>query len=133
MKKRVHKYIIVNFTIIAIGLIYAKVFQSLGFGMPCVFSEITGFYCPGCGVSRMCIRIVNLDFYRAFRNNPFVFIILPYLAYIYVSESIRYIKGIRKKRSTAYTVVGIVVLVVALVFGVLRNIDAFSYLRPIGL
>lgn len=37
---------------------------------PCVFRLITGFYCPGCGLTRAMHALVHLDLLRAWRMNP---------------------------------------------------------------
>jgi len=39
---------------------------------PCMFRAITGFYCPGCGLTRALHALVHLDIGRAFRMNPAV-------------------------------------------------------------
>ena len=39
------------------------------YSIPCVFNLITGYYCPGCGITRMFISIYKLDFYQATVNN----------------------------------------------------------------
>ena len=31
--------------------------QRLSIGIPCLFYQITGFYCPGCGVTRMLFAL----------------------------------------------------------------------------
>lgn len=40
--------------------------------LPCVFRALTGFYCPGCGMTRALHALVHLDLPRAFRMNPLV-------------------------------------------------------------
>ena len=77
MKKRAKNVLILFGIIIAVGIIYI-VFNSLtGIGIPCVFHLITGLNCPGCGVSRMIISIINLDFEAAFRYNAALFVLSP--------------------------------------------------------
>jgi hypothetical protein len=36
----------------------------------CAFREITGFPCPGCGLTRVADRFAHLNFYGAFKANP---------------------------------------------------------------
>lgn len=38
----------------------------------CVFLALTGFYCPGCGMTRAAHALVHLQFARAFAMNPAV-------------------------------------------------------------
>ncbi len=116
--------------IIFIGIIliisYGYYFLSskFGFSIPCVFHEITGFYCPGCGVTRMIFSIIKLDFYQAFRYNPLLFI-LSILYIIFVVERV-----IRKKDYKVSNKAAIVILVILILYAVARNIPAFSYLAP---
>ena len=37
---------------------------------PCLFREITGIPCIGCGLSRAWLAALRLDFYSAFRHHP---------------------------------------------------------------
>ena len=65
--------------LIVIFLIYAVLIISFDIGIPCVFYEITGLYCPGCGITRLCLSLFEGDIYQAFRYNPIIFINLPIL------------------------------------------------------
>jgi len=40
--------------------------------LPCLFRALTGFYCPGCGMTRALHALVHLDLAQAFRMNPLV-------------------------------------------------------------
>jgi hypothetical protein len=111
------------------GVIYFLLTQ-LGFVIPCIFHRITGFYCPGCGVTRMCINIIKLDFYSAFRSNPAVFVIVPFLAIIFAVRAYSYLKYGTAKHEKWMTVIEITSLTILIIFGVLRNIPAFSFLAP---
>ena len=37
---------------------------------PCLFHELTGFYCVGCGMTRMLHALAHFDLPRAFAMNP---------------------------------------------------------------
>ncbi len=39
---------------------------------PCLFRALTGFYCPGCGMTRALHALLHLDIATAFRMNPLV-------------------------------------------------------------
>lgn len=96
--------------------------QRLSIGIPCLFYQITGFYCPGCGVTRMLFALLKLDFYQAFRYNPFVFLLIIFYL-LYKILNIKY-----PVKINSYVIYGIVLL--AILFGVLRNIEMFYYLKP---
>lgn len=43
---------------------------------PCPFHSITGIQCPGCGMTRALIAIINMDLKRAVAFNPFSLILI---------------------------------------------------------
>lgn len=43
---------------------------------PCAFRELTGFYCVGCGTTRMLHALAHLDIPRAFSMNPLAMLLL---------------------------------------------------------
>lgn len=109
-----------------------------GFPIPlvCAWYEITGLYCPGCGAGRACRAILQFHFVEAFCYNP-VFVLLFPLFGLYFAV-----------RITDWTVTGgnhtdrkisvrllIVILILVLVYGVIRNIPfyPFALLAPGGL
>ena len=100
-------------------------------GFKCIFYEITNLYCPGCGVTRMIFSILKLDFYQAFRFNPFLFILSPFLLLYIVDAFLINLFGkksffINKISDNVY----LFLLILAILFGVLRNIPMFDYLIP---
>ena len=98
------------------------------FDIGCPLNKIFGIDCAGCGVTRMCLAILRFDFYQAFRFNPFVFILILifiiYVLYMFVCMILKknYFKiGFK-------TIMIIIVLFIG--FGILRNINGFEFLRP---
>ena len=108
------------FTIICFSffLLYLK----LGIYIPCLFRKLTGFYCPGCGITRMFLSLLQLDFYQAFRYNPLVFILFA----LFILFKILRINFSKKSKEYA----SYLLLVVVIFYGILRNIELFSYLKP---
>lgn len=45
--------------------------------VPYPFHVAIGLYCPGCGVSRVCLSLLRLDFVFAFQANTTPFLLLP--------------------------------------------------------
>lgn len=130
MRKRLKKYLIMLAVGLTAGVIYFLLTQ-LGFAIPCIFHRITGFYCPGCGVTRMCINIIKLDFYSAFRSNPAIFVIIPFLAVIFAVRTYSVLKYGIAKQKIWMTVIEITSIIILIIFGILRNIPVFSFLAPI--
>ena len=107
-------------------IIYYLAHHAFGIAIPCIFKEITGFYCPGCGITRMLFSILKLDFYQAFRYNPLVFILLiVYIVYLII-KLIKH-KDINIPEYVYYIVIGLL-----LIYWIIRNIPSFG-LAPIDL
>lgn len=124
--KNIDKSLVITILIFLVAnIVYYSIFHSF---IPCLIHKISGLYCPGCGVSRMMLSILKLDFYQAFRYNPFLFIMLI-ITLVY-----QLIKLITRKLLTKeiklnnYIYIGL--LVITIVFGILRNLDQFSFLIP---
>lgn len=98
------------------------------FSFKCIFNELTGLYCPGCGTTRMMISLTKGEIYQAFRWNPHMFIviwILPIM--ISVVFGVIELKGNIAKW---YNRLLIVIAVITILFGILRNLAIFRYLAP---
>ncbi|WP_338543751.1 DUF2752 domain-containing protein [Paenibacillus tundrae] len=105
------------------GYLYLKVWLPLtGIGIPCVFHEVTGLYCPGCGITRSLGAILRLDIHEAFRYNMLIFILAPlYLLYMLAVKK----DWVNLKNGLLYSMLGLTIS-----FGILRNIPIFSWMEP---
>lgn len=92
--------------------------------LPCAFNKLTGFYCPGCGMTRAVNSCFKFQFYQAFRFNALLFIVPVGLVSYYVAY--------HKKKSKTATTILVMMIVVAVGYGILRNIPSFDFLAPIG-
>lgn len=113
--------------LIVIFLIYTVLIISFDIGIPCVFYEITGLYCPGCGITRLCLSLFEGDIYQAFRYNPIIFINLPILFILFV------LNIFLKKNKNIKKITDVIIIFLAtitIIFGVIRNIPIFSFLAP---
>jgi hypothetical protein len=45
----------------------------------CLFRQLTGFDCPGCGSLRSVHHLLHGEFTTAFRFNPFLYVLVPVL------------------------------------------------------
>lgn len=102
-----------------------------GIGIPCPFHAVTGWYCPGCGISRMLTYAATGRWYAALRMNPLLFVLLPFLL-VYGGFWLWSFATGRPNRleQKLPSGVSIALVVVLVVYGVLRNLPAFSYLAP---
>ena len=111
--------------VILVYVFYYIVFQH---GIPCIFHTLTGFYCPGCGITRMFLSLISFDFYQAFRFNPVVFLLVLITPFYFLFTTF-YLKKTGKKWILPNAIY-IILLVILIVFGFLRNLEFFSYLAP---
>lgn len=58
----------------------------------CLFKNIFGTECYGCGMTRAVFSLMHFDFSNAYAYNKLVVVVAPVLAYIYLKEVIKTIK-----------------------------------------
>ena len=95
----------------------------------CQFHRLTGLNCPGCGMTRALAALLHGEFATALRDNAL------FVAGIFLlgAHGVWFaIKKIRGQRSGEFFRVNWLwpLLFIALVFTVLRNLPAFSFLSP---
>lgn len=120
-KKRLKSTLIKYGVIFGIALAYLIFVLCTGLGIPCVFHAITKLECPGCGVTRMLISIVKLDFVSAFWYNPFLFVTGPFLIAYLIACEVKFIKH-GNRNMGKWQIFMYVELALALLYGILRNI-----------
>ncbi len=121
-KDRLRK-LLLGFGVLLLGGIgYAVLCRVTGLGIPCVFHLLTGLKCPGCGISRMCLCLLQGDFVGAWNSNPVILCMLPAGAAMVADYSLRYVKLGTCRPSVWVEVVTWILIVVLLIFAVLRNL-----------
>ena len=98
---------------------------------PCPLHALTGFYCPGCGSTRMLYYLVHGEPGMAFRENALSFLALPVVLYGLVRQWMKPNSGVFTRIRPGW-VLAFGGLVIA--FTVARNISAqpFCSLAPGG-
>ena len=94
----------------------------------CPIHYLFHIYCPGCGLTRMIISIFKLDFYQAFRYNPYIFILLVLFILYGIYALITYIITKKKPHISIKLLTGIAISLI--VYMILRNIPLFDFLAP---
>lgn len=98
----------------------------------CVFHQVTGWHCPGCGSLRALHQLLHGRFLEALRLNPFVVLALPALGWLvgrllWGETLARKLPAVGLRR--AWLLAGVAALAL---YGVLRNLPwtPFTVLAP---
>lgn len=126
-RKKINKSIKVLTLLIILLIIFLYTNNRFSFFIPCPIHKIFHIYCPGCGITRMLLSILKLDFYKAFRFNPLMFILSPFFIWYY---TLYYYNWIQDKSFAINKKIWDALLVISIVFMIMRNIPAFSFLAP---
>lgn len=107
---------------ISVGLLYGIFVSKTGMAIPCVFHLVTGLKCPGCGVTRMCVALMHLDFANAYESNQMIFILSPVLLLIFLTCVAGYIRKGSWETNRIQNAVLYVCIALLIGFGIARNI-----------
>ena len=102
------------------GLVYYIFIRLTGTGLPCLFHLVTGWQCPGCGITRMLYQTLQLHFSEAFGANPFLFVTSPLLLLQGIYVAYKYYKGERLSRRNEIMLY--IYCAAFCCFGILRNL-----------
>jgi hypothetical protein len=100
-----------------------------GFYPVCQFHLLTGLYCPGCGATRAAYQLLHGNIRVALHDNALFVVSLAALA----ARGIWYWDRHRRRQPVRHFIPPAALwtfLPIALVFVVLRNLPAFSFLAP---
>ena len=111
--------------------LYYKWYQGTGFAVPCFFHAITKLYCPGCGMTRWLTHLLQFEIQDAFRCNVAIFLLSPALLYIFTYSLYSYVRYGKVHFSKVQNILLFGCLTILILFGIVRNLPAFSFLQPI--
>lgn len=121
MKRRT-KYIIAVGIVVIVGIIYFALDPMSNRFMPkCIFHELTGWQCPGCGSQRMLHAILHGNVKEAWHHNALLLILLPMLipmAWLEINRK-RYPKVYMRVHSIPVVLTAVTVI---LLWWVFRNV-----------
>jgi hypothetical protein len=100
-----------------------------GFYPVCLFHALTGLYCPGCGGTRAVYQLLHGHVLLALHDNALFGLALVALAVWGARFAVRKLRN-QQTIFQLHPKTLWMFLVVALVFTVLRNLPAFSWLSP---
>ena len=110
--------------LLAAGLCYLVWIKLTGLAMPCMFRSLTGFKCPGCGITTMFTALASLDFKTSFNANPFLFVTAPLLCGEIIYRI--YLKCSNMKCNKAREVAVICYGIALCIFGIVRNLAEYG-------
>lgn len=129
MKDFWKKYWWISIPILLVFIIILKVYppENHLFYPKCSFYVLTGYKCSGCGNLRASHAILNGDFSTAWKYNPSIFFLVPYLlsGLVLQSMSSKSEKAASIFEKLYHGKVLLSVFVLLVIFAVLRNIYHF--------
>ena len=131
-KKRLKQVLKPILQILLLGIAYVIFVKITGWGLPCPIKSVTGKYCPGCGISRMLLALLTLDFETAFHANRLLFFLLPVILIYGLIKGIHFIRTGENKQSLPEQIAILIVCIITIAFWIMRNMEQFSFLAPMG-
>ncbi|GHV97061.1 DUF2752 domain-containing protein [Lactobacillus nasalidis] len=122
VKKRAKEAIRNVSIILAAALALLASYHLTGHGLPCLFRALTGYLCPGCGMTRAINSILLGNFAQAWQYNPLSLTLLPLLALYLLYKTVRYVFKGEEEFKLGENVFLLLLLLTALCFGIGRNL-----------
>ena len=125
------------FAVVLLGVVFAGAGAVVYFFNPsthgfypiCLFHQLTGLNCPGCGGTRSVYTLLHGNVALALKDNALFVLLIPAVALRGIWFAA---KTIRRQPVGNFVSVGAMwsALAAAAVFTVLRNLPAFAFLSP---
>lgn len=119
-----------KYKILIITVAYFLFGKITGLYLFCPIHKFLKLYCPGCGITRMILSILKLDFYKAFRYNMLLFILSPFFLFLFIESIYSDIKSKEPFYKRISNKVWYSLIIILIIYGVLRNI--YPYLAPLN-
>ena len=120
--KRIGRVSLLYGGILLAGLAYLWLYRRLGFGIPCIFHELTGLSCPGCGLTRAASALSQGRIREALSWNPMLPVYVAYFLWTVPTATVRYVRGERDPILFGPDWLHILMLAATLLFGLVRII-----------
>ena len=132
-RKRIIEVVLFLLFLFGLSVTYLMLSHNRLLKIPCAFYEITNLCCPGCGMTRAFYCLITLDFAGCFHNNLLVFLLIPTGLY-YLYHLIRHylLKGKIISITTIFSKKFLIVLlVITILYGIIRNFQYFDWMQPL--
>ena len=121
-KKRLYHILKIAIAFLIAGVAYGIFFLCTGIGLACPIRFVTGWKCPGCGVTHMCAALLCLDFASAFAANPALLLLSPLLAAVFAKYVKTYVNTGRWQADRVQNAIMWICVVILILYGAARNI-----------
>ena len=125
---------IVGIAVIVLSLLYRFYpATTSGFHPKCIFHQVTGLHCPGCGSQRAASALLRGRLLSALDHNVLFVLALPLLLYSAFVFTWNAVSESKLKQTLFYSPIFVrLLLVVVILFAILRNIHLapFNILAP---
>ena len=92
---------------------------------PCPYLTLTGFACPGCGLTRAAHFLLHGDVARAFAYNPWAFVMGPaLLLFVLLSTTTQTARTLRVRTGLSW-----MMLLLTVAFWIWRNTASYPFIR----
>ena len=122
IKKRLLRLVLLSLLALAGLFLIYLIFNSTGFGIPCVFFKITGIKCPGCGNTRAVQSLLTLNFRASLSYNYLYPLELLYILWVYLHSAMKYIKEGKFNYNPSCQALDIIILIVIILWIPIRNV-----------
>jgi hypothetical protein len=115
--------------LLLLGAVYVFAFEpgKTGIFPPCIFRQLTGLQCPGCGSTRALHQLLHGHFVAAFTLNPLFVIATPLLLYVLLKYTTLSFRGITPKPNALPARYIYLIFVVIVSFWILRNTPLYPF------
>lgn len=120
--QRLKKVLKLTFIALILGSIYLYIFTTYGIGIPCVFYKVTGWQCPGCGMTRAIAQLWKGNIEQAISYNVLSVSIFPIFVIYLIYRIVVYIKGADSSFKIWEYVVLILLWIATIGYGIARNV-----------
>ena len=94
--------------------------SEVSFFPPCVLKTLTGYDCPGCGVTRATHSLLHGDLAGVWHYNPALFVGVPLIFFLFAGAASP--RGSLLRRIVEWRYLSVVVLVALVAWWILRNV-----------
>ena len=122
LTQRLKKVLSTIVIILVCGAVYLYIFLTYGVGIPCIFHKVTGWQCPGCGMTRAIAQLWKGNIEQALSYNVLCTSVFPILVAYFLYRIVIYVKGTDSSFKVWEYALLILLWIVTIGYGIARNV-----------